>query len=141
MQMVTNPTHFVCGSESMLDLAFVLQPEKVKFVEQFPVCGISNHDAISLIYSLKRPKFSPKDYTFRDIKNIDFENLKAYTQMYVMEDLFKSNDISFKVDLLNSAITGTLDLFAPTKTIRFSKPKAEWMDDMILSEIKNRDKI
>ena len=60
-QVINDPTWITSTSSTLIDLMLVSSPENVKVQGVVDTPGISDHSLIFIAYSLKKPKFKPKN--------------------------------------------------------------------------------
>ena len=75
-QVVPETTHITETSASLIDLAFLSQPEKLKNITQKSAPEISHHDILLLQYQTKKPKYAPKIIKTRQLKKLDCPDFK-----------------------------------------------------------------
>lgn len=131
----SEPTHH----KAILDLIVVSNLSRVLNFKQLPAPGFSHHDLLFLSYSLKVFKFQPKIITYRDMKNVNLNDLRADVGTLPWYQIFELRSVDDKVNLLNSLILEAYDKHAPLVSRRVTHPPAPWLDDNIRNLMRRRD--
>ena len=134
-----SPTHVSLGTETWIDHAIVSDTSKVLTYGQICVPGISKHDLLFLVYSVKCPKFKHKIVHYRDYKNIDVAAFNEDNASAPWQDVYKQLTLNSKVEAFNSIVTDLFDKHAPWKSRRVTRPAAPWLSSDIKKLMHDRD--
>lgn len=131
------PTHH----KAILDLLVVKDVNRVASHGQLSAPGFSYHDLIFLSYSLKTPKFTPKYITYRNLKNININNLLNDSSQVPWSDVQLLHTVDDKVNLFNVYLLSLYDRHAPLVTKRVTHPPSPWLTLDIRKLMRKRDRL
>lgn len=103
-----NPTHSSSKTESWIDHLIVSDISKVLLYGQFPVPGISNHDLLFVVYSVKCTKYKNKTIHYRDYKNLDLAAFQVDSERAPWHEVYQQYSLDSKVNVFNGIITDIL---------------------------------
>lgn len=135
---ISNPTHFSRSSNTLLDVFFVSDNNKVLLYDQLSVPGFSRHDLIFLSYdyALCRPR---KVYQYRDFNNIDYSALQTDIQGIDWQRIYYLMSPDEQVDFLQNNLNCLLNLHVPLKTKESSYKNNPWFNNEIRQAIYQRN--
>ena len=139
-QIIDKPTRITDKSRTLIDLLLVKDLDKVKTFGLCDASGVSDHFLIYMAYNVKKPKFKPVTVTRRDFRKFDLPGFQAAAEIAHWENVFAVQDVNEKVTILENTINGLLDIFAPYKTFKITKPNSTpWLTDEIKQLMNKRD--
>ena len=126
--MVTKPTRH---GKSLIDHLITNIPGKVILTDVIPCDTVSDHDCPFM--NIKTIKFQPRQKSIRDFKNLsdfksDFAQL-PFSTIYAFED---PNE---QLSVFNSLILECLNVHAPIKTCKMTRPQAPRMRDLKITTL------
>ena len=133
------PTHHTSNADTWLDHIVVTKKDNVLSHGQIPTPGISKHDLLFLFYSFKCPKYTPKEFQFRDYRHTSSPEFLRDTLNAPWQTVYTKHDIDGKVVVLNQIITDLFNYHAPLKTAKVKHPPTPWLTDEIKTLMKDRD--
>ena len=133
------PTHHSKNADTWLDHIIVANKESVCSHGQISMPGISRHDLLFLFYSLKLPKYIPKEFQFRDYRKINSPIFLLDSINAPWPSVYNEHDIDSKILVLNGIITELLDKHAPIKNAKVKRPPTPWLTDEIKTLMKYRN--
>ena len=141
-QMIDNPTRITTTSRTLIDVAITNNKEKVLSAD-VEACHISDHEMISLIINVSKPKREKEIKTFRSLKDYSKE---AFCNILLdKKDLFdqilRTDDVNVQEDIFTTNFMSSLDSCAPIVTKTITRPPAPWMTDEIRSEMRCRNSL
>ena len=139
-QIINKPTRITDKSQTLIDLILVKDLNKVKTSGQCDAPGVSDHFFIYMAYNVKKPKFQPVTVTRRDFRKFDLPAFQRAAETAHWENVFAVEDVNDKVAILENTIHGLLDIFAPYRTFKITKPNSTpWLTDEIKEVMNKRD--
>ena len=139
-QIINKPTRITDKSQTLIDLILVKDLNKVKTFGQCDAPGVSDHFFIYMAYNVKKPKFQPVTVTRRDFRKFDLPAFQRAAETAHWENVFAVEDVNDKVAILENTIHGLLDIFAPYRTFKITKPNSTpWLTDEIKEVMNKRD--
>lgn len=133
------PTHLSLGTETWIDHAIVSDTSKVLLYGQFSVSGVSKHDLLFMMYSIKCPKYKHKMIRYRDYKNINCEAMCDDSAKAPWYDIYNQISLNSKVEAFNKITSDLFDKHAPWKTRRVTRPAAPWLTRELKQFMQERD--
>lgn len=135
-----NPTYHLPDSDTLLDLIICNDKQRVKCFGQIPVSGLSYHDLIFVELNLKVRLNTEKNcIVVRDFKNINSDCLKRECLNIHWDDLYTSNCINDKVDVLVTSLLRLYDKYVPERKIVNNKNSCPWINADIRHLMRERD--
>lgn len=132
------PTHFTKTSSSLLDLV-LCNSNKVSFLSQISVPGISFHDLLFFSYDLL-PLKKEESVTFRDFNNIKFNDLSEFFRSIDWNSIFIMESIDDQLEFFNENVMELFYLFVPLKTFKTKQMRPVWISFNIIKVMKLRNK-
>ena len=138
-QIINKPTRITDKSKTLIDLLFVKDLDRVKTFGLCDASGVSDHFFIYMAYNIKKPKFQPIIVTRRDFRKFDLPAFQRAAEVAHWENIFAVEDVNDKVVILENTINDLLDVFAPYKTFKITKPNSTpWLTDEIKQVMNKR---
>ena len=138
-QIVNQPTRVTHNSATLIDHIVTSNTELVSDLSVLSVDDVSDHCLISCSLNfLTKPK-APVFKTFRDFSHFDYDNFRDYLRAIPWKNIYDLTTADEMVSFLRDNIITVLDLCAPNKTVRISKPPAPWLTDTVKLMMKTRD--
>src|SRR5436190_8389728 len=106
----------------------VSDPQDIVHHGQLPLPGVSHHDLIYCVYSIKTPKNTTKFLTYRDFKNMDEIAFMTNVLATPWTDIEHLSSVDDMVDALNDRILNIYNKHVPLVTKRITKHRpAPWL--------------
>nr|CAH7740149.1 unnamed protein product [Callosobruchus chinensis] len=140
-QLVAKPTRVTNTTASLLDIICVTNVDlSVGAVTHIDMHEATDHQLVCVELKTTIPKVAAKYKTFRDFSSFDFDMFDSDMRILNWQQIFYSQDIDAKVNILSNNILNLFDKHAPYKRVKVSKPKAPWLTQNLREAIKCRDK-
>lgn len=141
-QIIDKPTRTTSHSATLLDLIITNKPEIILSYEVVPQV-IADHDLVSVVINVRKPRKIPMIKTFHDMKHYDKDTfcLLLLDNIHFMNDIFLTDDVNKQVHIFNENFKACLEMCAPVVTKTVKGVPAPWMSDDICEAMKNRDKL
>ena len=139
-QMINKPTRITATTESLIDVLITNKPEMIIHSDVLP-SFIADHELITTVLNIDKPKRKPEYRTFRSLRNYNQESLcnTLLDQTSTLNDILLTDDINTQTEILTKALNKCVDLCAPVTTQLIRRPPAPWISDDIKKSIKDRD--
>lgn len=113
-QIIDKATRITPTSSTLLDLAITNKPDTVCFCDVVPQ-EIADHDLISVMINISKPKRSPVIRTFRHLGDYTKEKLcfKLHQNKHNFNMILNTDDVNRQVDIFNANFINCLDKCAP----------------------------
>ena len=93
-----------------------------------------------MAYNIKKPKFKPITVTKRDFRKFELPACHRAAELANQENVFAVQDVNDKVTILENTINELLDIFAPYRTFKLTKPNStQWITEEIKQVMNKRD--
>lgn len=112
-----------------MDLCIVDSEDKIINFGQHDVLFLSAHDLIYVTYSVSVQRLQPRLLTCRDFSQFNRDNFLIDIQNLDWRDVVISDDINYKVHILNQMLLDCLNKHAPLKRVLFRHAPAPWLTD------------
>jgi len=129
-QLIDSPTRITATSSTLIDLIITNKPDIAMDSGTLDV-QIADHDIIFSILYIRKEKQSPIYKTYRDFRHLNEETLYNDLMSLPLHFMFHMETVSEKVEFLNNSLHGLLDIHAPVKTSRITKPFSPWLTDNV----------
>ena len=79
---------------------------------------IADHDLVSVVINIRKPRKLPVTKTFRDLKNYDKDTFCSLllNNVHRMKNIFLTDDVNKQVDIFNYVFISCLNMCAPLVT-------------------------
>lgn len=121
--------HIICSQNLEIDRCIVLNSPE-----------ISDHSLVSCYFGSEELCPTSFLYTYRDFKYFDNNQLLADFSRLPLWNIYRSDNIDIKIDLLNDFIINLYNTHTPSKTVLIRKPKAPWLTDNLKTMMSLRDR-
>ncbi len=140
IQITDTPTRTTISTSTLLDIIITNTPQCVIFHNVIPQM-IADHDLISVIIKVSKPKRLPVTKTFRQLTNYskDISCSLLLDNVCRLDDIFLTDDVDKQVHIFNEVFIQCLDMCAPMKTKVVKRPPTPWMNDELRNAIKDRN--
>ncbi|XP_068205877.1 uncharacterized protein [Palaemon carinicauda] len=135
-QLIDRPTRVTLNSSTLIDLFITNNKTMVTKLEILPG-PIADHEAISILVNMKKPKHSPIYKTFCCLRTT-YCNL-LLNEVNTLNTILHADDVSIQVNTLTNVMNLCIDTYAPIVTRQLLRPPAPWISEQIRSVIKERD--
>ena len=95
---------------------------------------ISDHDALYVIFNIKKERFEQRYKHVRNEKHLDMNKFISDFNQLPTSLIYSFDD---QISVLNQLITECISEHAPTKRAKFMRPPAPWMNDPEIIAAKN----
>jgi len=134
----TTPTHFTNTTNTLLDLFFVTDTNKVLLYDQLSAPQFSKHDLLFMTYDFQQ-NLTEDFYIYRDFKNIDHISLNWELCNIQWDRIFDMTDVNDQANFLTKNITYLFNKYVPLRR-KISKPQIKpWLNPNITALIQQRE--
>ena len=140
-QLIKDYTRVTAQSQSIIDLILASDDDKIS---QYGVIdtGISDHCMVYCTRKVKRDQIGKHN-------NVKLRSLKGYSKTELLDRLSKvswscvldCDDVNIAWNNFRTVFVNIIDSIAPLKETRLKQRSEPWIDDTILTNIKNRDQL
>ena len=95
----------------------------------------SDHDTSYVIFNIKKEKYKPRYKFIRNEKSLVIENYAADFQQLPLNLVYSFDDPDDQVAILSKLITDCINIHAPLKRVKLTRPIASWMLDPKIIEL------
>ena len=129
-QVVTGPTHFSFGTETLIDL--VCTDCSVTDISVSNITGSLGHAMVNVSIKISKTKIPPKVVTYRPIRSIDIGRFNEHLEAIDWESIYELDSVDAMVDTFNHCVTTLFDTHAPLKTVKIRESKSlPWVTDNV----------
>nr|CAI5854689.1 unnamed protein product [Callosobruchus analis] len=139
-QVINNDTRVTNSTRSLIDIVMVSNNVKIPKSGTVNLSTISDHYLVYFCVECLPLLHKPKYIQFRDLKNLDFELLQQVASNQYWLGVVHLDDINAKVNYLYELIQTVLNICAPIKNIKISKPFYPWITPVIRLMMRLRNK-
>ena len=141
-QMIDNPTRITNTSRTLIDVVITNSKEKVLSAD-VEACHVSDHELISLIVNVSKPKHETEIKTFRSLKEYSQETFCSILsdKKDSFDQILRTDDVIVQADIFTTNFISSLDSCAPVVTKTITRPPAPWMTDEIRYEMRYRNSL
>ena len=141
-QIITKPTRITRTSSTLLDIVITNKVEMVVNSDVTP-SPIADHEMISIIINIRKPKSEPEIKTYRSQKNYSqsiFCNL-LLDKIQILNCICNTDNVNNQVNMLTEVFNVSLDQCAPVVTSKLIRPFAPWLDDNLKQYIAEKNEL
>ena len=124
IQHITKPTR---KNKTLIDHISTNLPYKVSEGNILPCDVISDHDAPYIVINIKKQRFESRYKYVRDEKKLVMDKYITDFQSLPLSIIYSFDNPEDQIDILNDLIKSCIDLHAPLKKNKFTRPPAPWM--------------
>ena len=135
--VVTKPTRH---GKSLIDHLITNIPGKVTLADVIPCDTVSDHDCPFMNINIKTIKFQPRQKSIRDFKSFNLSDFKSDFAQLPFSTIYTFEDPNEQLSVFNSLILGCLNVHAPIKTCKMTRPPAPWMRDLKITTLQKEAK-
>jgi exonuclease III len=132
IQQVPKPTRH---GTALIDHIITNQMSKLIHADVVPCDEISDHDAPFCIFKIKPNIYEPRFKYVRDERSLSMKDFVEDFSLLPFSVVYGVDDISDKIDVLNTLITDCIDKHAPLRRVKLTRPPAPWMKDLNIAEL------
>ncbi|XP_075157817.1 uncharacterized protein LOC142231083 [Haematobia irritans] len=132
------PTHFSNSGNTLLDLIFVNNCEKVLLYDQLSASSFSKRDLLFLTYDVTVFKES-KVFEFRDFRRINYNLLNDIANNINWNEVYYYEAVEDQINFMQGKITILFDACVPKKVLRTKPTQQPWFNHEIKKLIRDRD--
>jgi len=132
------PTHFSRTRNTLLDLFFVSDVNKICLYDQLIVPSFSKHNLIYLTYNFDL-NYTDHIISYRDFKDINYILLNEAFDQCVWNNIYSLPTVDRQLNFLQLSISHLYDSFVPVKSKTIRPSENPWFTNNIeLAIIKRR---
>lgn len=136
------PTYIVpCFEPSQIDLFLSKIKYRVVKYGHFTALGISNHQAIYMLYNILPNKKRVQTYTFRSYNKINVEQINHAANKIEWDRISRLRQVDEKTETFVDMMQSLLETNIPLKTIKLRNPPVSWFNENIRHLVKKRKTI
>lgn len=141
-QVIDKATRTTSTSSTLLDLIITNKPDIILSHDVVPLV-IADHDLVSVVINVRKPRKRSVVKTFRDLKNYDKDTFCSVLldNVPLMNDIFLTDDVDRQVYIFNDVFTKCLNMYAPIITKAVKGRPAPWMSDEIRVAMQDRNEL
>ena len=142
IQIIEKPTRITQQSRTLLDLIITNRVDMIVQSDVSP-STIADHEAISMLINIRKPKNKPEIRTYRCCKNYTsniFCNL-LLNETPSLNKILSTDDVNIQVDILTGTFNSSLDECAPIVTREITRPFSPWIDQTLKNIIDNKNEL
>lgn len=140
-QIIDQPTRISRTGVSLIDIFLTSDIETLLTTDVQDMHDVTDHCLIIAEFRYMLEKIPPKMITYRDFKNFNYQHFLNTLESIDFNEIFEIINLNDKINFLTSKIINVFDLHAPLRTVRVTKPKAEWLTDPLKIMIRERQKL
>ena len=126
-QHITNPTR---KSKTLIDHVISTIADRVIHHDVLNTEEISDHNTPYIIFNIKKEKYKPRYKFICKEKSLVMENYVTDFQQLPLNLAYSFDDPDDQVAMLNKLITDCINIHAPLKRVKLTRPIAPWMHDL-----------
>ena len=126
-QHITNPTR---KSKTLIDHVISTIADRVIHHDVLNTEEISDHNTPYIIFNIKKEKYKPRYKFICKEKSLVMENCVTDFQQLPLNLAYSFDDPDDQVAMLNKVITDCINIHAPLKRVKLTRPIAPWMHDL-----------
>ena len=138
-QFIEKPTRVTANSSSTIDLLFSSNSNRVQFCDVVPITVSDHFMIIASLGKIKPPPSQHKYVTYRDFKKMDSSAFYNDLDNLSWSAVLSETDAEIAYNKLISIYKDVLNVHAPIKRKRIRKKSAPWINEQILTMMKERD--
>ena len=141
-QIINQPTRITPTSSTLLDLLITNNNEFIDNSNVSP-SPVADHEMISVVINIRKPKPSPQTITYRCHKNYnanDFCEL-LLIETPVLNAILNTDDVHRQVHIFTETFNVCLNRSAPIVTREIERPFAPWIDGDLKRSIYDKNKL
>ena len=105
-----------------------------------PCDTVSEHDCPLMNINIKTIKFQPRQKSIRDFKSFNLSDFESDFAQLTFSTIYAFEDPNEQLSVFNSLILECLNVHAPIKTCKMTRPPAPWMRDLKITTLQKEDK-
>ena len=141
-QVIDKPTRITRNSSTLLDVVITNNAEMIMKSDVEPG-SVADHEVISIVINIKKPKHEPIIRTYRSHKNYSqnsFCNL-LLNNAHLLNRILDTDDINLQADIFTKVFNNCLDECAPFITTEITRPPAPWIDENMKKIIHEKNQL
>ena len=141
-QVINKPTRITVNSSTLLDVAITNKIGMIVDSDVIP-SPIADHEIISIIINIRKPKQEPETRTYRSRRNYNqstFCNL-LLNKTQSLNGILDTDNVNNQVRILTDVFIECLDECAPLVTNEITRPFAPWLDDNLKKCIAEKNEL
>ncbi len=131
-QLIGKPTRITPNTATLLDVIITNTPDLILHCDVIPN-PIADHELITVIIDMKKPKRPLVTKTFRDLKFYDKDKFCESLLHNTLElnKILATDNVNDQVNILTLVFNKCLDNIAPMVTREIKRPPAPWINNEI----------
>ena len=138
-QFIVKPTRVTAYPSTTIDLLFSSNSNRVQFCDVVPITVSDHFMIIASLGKIKPPPSQHKYVTYRDFKKMDSSAFYNDLDNLSWSAVLSETDAEIAYNKLISIYKDVLNVHAPIKRKRIRKKSAPWINEQILTMMKERD--
>ena len=141
-QLVNKPTRITSNSATLIDLMITNNKDMITELDVLP-SPIADHEAISVLINITKPKRLPIFKTYRCLQNYSTDiicNL-LMNETTILNNILNTDDVHKQVKIFDDVMLKCINICAPLVTGEISRPPAPWISQAIKDCMKERDEL
>lgn len=134
----TLPTHFHTTTNSLIDIIFTNQLQKILLYDQLSAPVFSKHDLLFMAYNVEVATFE-ETITFRDFKRLNYDLLYRQLCTIHWDEIYNKVNVNDQVAFFQDKCNDILNEFVPLRSIVPKNKEKPWFSYKIKQLIHRRD--
>ncbi|CAF2088983.1 unnamed protein product [Rotaria magnacalcarata] len=138
-QLIETPTRVTSSTTSLIDVIITNKRDGVTWENS--ECSIADHNIITVIANMKKPKRNPITCTFRCMKNYSKEHFCAVLSENIgaLNNIYNTDNVDEQVRIFTKVFQESLEKCAPIVTRNLKRPPAPWLTEEVRTKMSERD--
>ena len=137
-QLITKPTRITETSETMIDLIFVNNSQRIVRSDVIP-CSLSDHSLVFCVFKAGVTKAPPRTIEYRSYKHYNKQSFLLDLKNVNWSTFLDENDVDATVDSWCQCFTDIADMHAPMKKMKVKGISIPWMTAELSRAMQDRD--
>ena len=135
--MVDKPTHITAKSSTLLEVIIMNSDSMIIKSDVLP-SPVTDHEIISIIVNIHKPKKVPEIRTYRCRKNYSQNTFceLLLNRCNVLNGILNTDDANLQVAIFSETFNECLDLCAPLVTREITRPFVPWISQKLRETIR-----
>ena len=112
-------------------------PDRVIHHDVLKTDEISDRNTPYVIFNIKKEKYEPSYNFIRNEKSLVMKNCVTDFQQLALNLVYSFDDLDDQVSMLHKLIKDCINIHAPLKRVKLTRPIAPWMHDPKIIELQN----
>ena len=141
-QIIDQPTRITAFSSTLLDLVITNKADMIVESKVTP-STIADHEMISLVINVHKPKPTPLTITYRCKKNYNVNIFcnSLLNETHTFNSILSTDNVNTQVQIFTDTFNTCLNECAPLVTREIRRPFAPWIDEQLRSLINEKNEL